>query len=609
MSWVTVIWSMVAAASLTMAWLHLMVWYKYRTEWANLLFAVTATAAAVFVAAEFRLMRAETPADFATAVRWAHVPYWAGLVALVGLVRLYLKAGRPWLVWSFVSLRSLSLLLNFLTGQNLNYREVTGINHISFLGESIPVAVGVSNPWMVVGQLSSLALILFAADASITVWRRGDRRKALFVGGSVVFFVLGGQVQSMLVFWGVIQMPIVVSLFYLGIIMAMGSELSRDVLRAAQLGRELRESEQQMTLAADAASLGIWVRDLVRNEVWATDKWRSLFGFSKSERLELDNILQRLHPGDRENLRQTLDEATRGNGGYETEYRLVLPDEQIRWIASRGRVEFDSAGKPLLSRDVSIDITRRRLAEVEAQQQRSELAHLSRVTMLGELSGSLAHELNQPLTAILSNAQAAKHFLARDDYDVNELREILTDIIDQDKRAGEVIHRLRMLLRKGEVQHQSLDVNEVVREVLKLIRSDLANHGVAANIELAPVLPTINGDRVQLQQVLLNLVINASDAMVGNAAGDRQMVVSTALVDDRWVRVSVSDGGIGLALEDVEKVFEPFFTTKSHGLGLGLSVCRTIISAHGGKLWADKNAERGATFYFTVPISGTQAYE
>jgi PAS domain S-box-containing protein len=252
---------------------------------------------------------------------------------------------------------------------------------------------------------------------------------------------------------------------------------------------------------------------------------------------------------------------------------------------------------------IARDITARKRAEVEGQQQRAELAHLSRVTLLGELSGSLAHELNQPLTAILSNAQAAKRFLAQDNVDLDEVRDILTDIVDQDKRAGEVIHRLRLLLKKGEVQQQPLDVNNAVQEVLKLIRGDLINQGVTMRTKLAPALPTVKGDRVQLQQVLLNLVMNACDGMNGNASADRQMVVCTELSNGEGVRFSVSDRGAGIAPEKLEQVFEPFFTTKTHGLGLGLSVCRSIITAHGGKLWAANNPERGVTFHFTLPVN------
>jgi C4-dicarboxylate-specific signal transduction histidine kinase len=225
--------------------------------------------------------------------------------------------------------------------------------------------------------------------------------------------------------------------------------------------------------------------------------------------------------------------------------------------------------------------------------------------MLGELAGSLAHELNQPLTAILSNAQAAQRFLARDGIDVQEVREILADIVAEDKRAGEVIHRLRLLLRKGEVQRQPLDVNGVVEEVLKLVRSDLVNQGVTAWPDLAPDLPVIECDRVQLQQVLLNLVLNACDAMAGAEPGARQIKIRTAREEDGAVRISVADRGPGIPPDLRERVFEPFYTTKPQGLGLGLTVCRSIVTAHGGRLWSENGQKGGAVFCLSLPPPGT----
>jgi signal transduction histidine kinase len=242
------------------------------------------------------------------------------------------------------------------------------------------------------------------------------------------------------------------------------------------------------------------------------------------------------------------------------------------------------------------------LAELErTRKHQAELAHLSRITMLGELSVSLAHELNQPLTAILSNAQAAQRFLAHDQPDIDEVRAILVDIVAEDKRAGEVIRRLRLMLKKDEAQHQSLLVNDIVQEVLRLVRNDMVNQSVEVQTEFSSDLPVINGDRVQLQQVLLNLILNACDAMNGNAPTDRQLVVRTEPFGGKGIRVSISDCGTGIASDHLEQVFEPFFTTKSKGLGLGLSVCSTIITAHGGKLWAANNPVRGATFHFTLP--------
>jgi C4-dicarboxylate-specific signal transduction histidine kinase len=221
--------------------------------------------------------------------------------------------------------------------------------------------------------------------------------------------------------------------------------------------------------------------------------------------------------------------------------------------------------------------------------------------MLGELSGSLAHELNQPLAAILSNAQAAQRFLVRDDFDREELRDILKDIVDEDKRAGEVIQRLRLLLKKGEINLLPLDLNEVVLDVLKIVRSDLVNRDVVADTELAADIPRVMGDRVQVQQVLLNLLTNACDAVSENASGDRSVVVRTHVVDDSTVQVSVIDRGGGISGDALDRIFEPFVTTKSHGMGLGLAVCRTIVTAHGGTLSAANNADRGARFDMTLP--------
>jgi len=602
MSWITVIWSMTASACLTLALMHGLVWARQRDAWANLMFAVTATATAAFAGVELWMMRAETPADFGLAVRWAHVPGGVLIVSLVFFVRLYLRAGRLWLVWTISGLRAVILLVNFLSHPNFSFREITALRHVPLFGEPVSVAIATVNPWNVVAHLSLLLLVIFVVDAAYSVWRRGDRRQAVIVGGSITFFVLAATAQVMLVLWQIVPMPVTMSLFYTGIIAAMGYELSRDTIRAAKLSRELRASEHRFSLVADAAKLGIWTCDLVKNEIWTTSNWRALFGFSESQRLEFEDVLKRIHPDDREVFNHNFKEALAGGGHYETDYRIVSPDNQTRWVASRGRIDFDPQGKPLMLRGVSVDITARKHAELEVQSQREELAHLSRVTMLGELSGSLAHELNQPLTAILSNAQAAQRFLAHDEADLTEVRAILADIVAEDKRAGEVIRRLRLLLQKGQTQHQPIDINEVVQEVLKLVRNDLVNHTVRVQMELTPNLPAIRGDRVQLQQVLLNTVMNACHAMANIAPADRQVIVRTVLTDKSIIRVEIADRGCGIPPENLEQIFKPFFTTKAEGMGMGLAICANIIHAHAGKMWANNNVGHGATLHFTLPV-------
>jgi two-component system sensor kinase FixL len=250
------------------------------------------------------------------------------------------------------------------------------------------------------------------------------------------------------------------------------------------------------------------------------------------------------------------------------------------------------------------DVSPRLNAEIEVQQQRTQLAHLARITMLGELSGSLAHELNQPLTAVLSNAQAAQRFLDKPEVDLDEVREILKDIVAEDKRAGEVIHRLRLLLKKGEINPQPLDINEVVLDVLKLVRSDVINHDVTVETDLAPDLPAVHGDRVQIQQVLLNLVMNACDAVSRNDRGNRLILIRTSLAGESSVCTTVSDRGTGIAPDQLDRIFDPFFTTKANGMGLGLSVCRTIVAAHTGSLSAENNPGGGASFHLSLQTAG-----
>ena len=316
MSWVTIIWSMIASACLTLAAVNLLVWCKKRTEWANLLFSLTAVGTAGMAYCELWMMRAETPGQFGTALRWLHVPAWALLVALVGFVRLYLRAGRPWLAWSFVGLRTLSLLLDFLVGQNLNYREITRLRHIPFFGESVSVAEGVANPCMLVGQLSLLLLVLFVADATVTVWRRGDRRQALAVGGSIVFFTLAGTVQAVLVLWEMVHWPMTTSFFYLGIVATMAYEMSREALRAAQLSDDLRESEARMTLAAEAAGFGVWMWSIARNQIWGSERWLRLFGFAPDATVTFENVMQRIHPDDREGVERAVRRALEDRSDY-----------------------------------------------------------------------------------------------------------------------------------------------------------------------------------------------------------------------------------------------------------------------------------------------------
>jgi PAS domain S-box-containing protein len=610
MSWIIIVWSMNAAACLTLATIYLLVWSKQRERWAYLVLSCNAVAGAALTAFELWLLRAQSAEEYAEILRWTQLPMWSLIVTLVVFVRLYLRAGRLWLAWSVCGGRTLALILNFVFIPNLSYRQITGLRQVSWWGgETVSVPVGVTNPWILVAQLSLLLLVIFFVDATITAWRRGDRQRALVVGGALIFSSAIAIGQGVLVVWGIIELPFLACFSYLGLIAAMGYEVSIDMLHRAKLSRQLqaseadlREARERMELAANAADLGMWMWDIPRDEIWITDKGRALFGFGASEKIDLDRFKNVLHPEDRPRVLEAVENTLRTGADYEAEYRVILPQGQLRWIAGRGQVEFDRDGQPVRLRGAALDITNRKQAELEAARHRNEMAHLSRVTTLGELSGSLAHELNRPLGAILSNAQAAQRMLANGGVDVAEFREILNDIVSENKRAAEVIRRLRLWLQKGEVQHQSLPINKVVRDVLKLMRTDLISQNVSVDTELARNLPIVTGDAVQLQQVLVNLVVNACDAMADGDTRERRLRIRTGIENGGdAVIVSVTDRGGGIQVKEAEQMFEPFFTTKAKGMGLGLSVCRTIIAAHRGRLWATNNAERGATFHFTMP--------
>src|SRR5271157_2121810 len=578
MSWVTIIWAMIASACLTLALVHVLVWWRRREARANLLFALAAVAPAVFALCELWMMRVETPGAYGTAVRWAHVPIWLVLVSLTGFVWSYLRAGRAWLAWSFVGLRTLSLVLDFLTGQNLNYLEITAVRRIPFLGESASVAIGVPNPWMIIGQLSSLALILFVADASVTVWRRGDRRKALLVGGSIVFFVLAGQAQSMLVFWGIVPAPIMVSLFYLGIVAAMGFELSQDVVRAARLSDDLRESQQRMALATHAANLGISVRDLVRNEVWATDKWRELLGFAKSERIDLNGFLQKLHPEDREAVSQTLAKALDGEGGYEMEYRVVLPDGRMRWIAERGRAEFDATGKPVLMRGASLDITTRKQAEEAARDLSGRLIQAQEEEQM-RLARDLHDDLSQSL-ALLS--VELEMFGQSEPAEPGQISGRLQEFSAQLKRLSSEVHRISHELHPAKLEQLGL-----VAALRGFCKEFALAHEMAIEFADHSVPRAVPQDTAlclyRIAQEALHNVVKHSDATAAR------------------VELAMEGGELWLAIADDGVGFDAETARGNGSLGL-VSMGERARFVH-GVLSVESHAGKGTRVEVRVPIA------
>ena len=607
-NWIEAVWIGMCAVSLALGAIHLFVWFRQKSDYAHLLFFVLAVSATTFGAFELALMRAPTPAAYAATLRWAHGPLALWVLSMIWFVHFYFGATRSWLAWAASGFRLAGLTLNFTTGVNINFLEVTALEPVTFWGGAVASGpVGVANPWAIVPQIGNLIVLVFVVDAAVTLWRRGGRdaqRRAVVVGGSLVACVSAVAGFAALITLGLVHAPTIVMPGVFIIVLAMGYELGWDMITAVQLAAQLRASEQRFRAVVEAVPSAILVVDEQGLITLANQQVESMFGFPRVELI--GQAVDRLIPepfhrplGDRpspwvagpqaETLRTVRDFFARRKDGSEFPVEVMLAPLQ------KGSGAFVLASVA--------DITERRRMEQATARQRDELAHLSRVAMLGELSGSLAHELNQPLTAILSNAQAARRFLALSPPRTDKLPEILDDIVKADHRAGAVIQRLRAMLRKEESTREALDLNRLVEESMRLLRSDLLGRHVRADLDVAPGLPSVMGDRNQLQQVLLNLVLNACDAMAGQAT-DRRLTVRTRQSAQGLVEVSVSDHGPGIPEADLDRLFEPFVTTKAQGLGLGLTICRSIVQAHGGRLWASNNVPRGATLHCELRAGG-----
>lgn len=373
------IWLMGAAACLTLALIHLGVWILHRQNRVHLLFAVAAGAVAGVAVCEVQLMRAQAPEEFGAALRWMHVPFFFAVVSIVWFVRIFFGAGRVWLAWTVTGLRFLCLVLNFVYSPNFNYSQINAVRQVEVFGGSgvgggtVAVAVGVLSGRTVLGHATCLLMLAFVIDASIAAWRRGSgasRRRVLIVGASVAIFFLASLGQTGLVLAGVIKTPYMISLAFLIPIAATGYQLAVDIARSTQLSSELdrskaelHDSAESMDLAAHAAGLAMWTWDGDKDEVWLSERGRALFGLSDIRRLSLERFLRVLHPDDRQTVLSSVVNTTRQDNEYQGEFRVLMPDGGLRWVASRGRVVFNGRSTPIRMHGVSIDVTARKEAE------------------------------------------------------------------------------------------------------------------------------------------------------------------------------------------------------------------------------------------------------
>src|SRR5262245_24254149 len=598
MNSVAVIWSMNAGACLTLAAFYGAVWSKQRANRAYLLFSCSAVAAAVISAFELRMMNATTVEQYQLLMRWIHVPVWVLTLSFVAFVRLYLHAGRPSLAWSIYVLRTLVLILNFVFPVSINFNRITGIRQFSWAGDTISLPVGIPILWGLTGQISLLLLLIFSIEATIRVWRRGDRRRALVVGGSMVFgAILAWHVP--MVIWGIIEAPFFLAFTYTGVVAAMGYELSRDMAGAARLTRELEISEKRFNLAADSANLGMWEWDLEKDEIWVSPTRRAQLGFPPTGRITFEELISRSHEDDRDKVRQAVNDAIEQGKDYQAEFRFVRGDGSMQWVCARGRVQVDEKGDPKRLTGISLDITARKEAEVLAQQQRGELERLrqqktaflerevaERARLEREVIESCAREqrriaydlhdgVGQQLVGIALSAKLLEEQLRADrPFEADKASAIV-------RLANEAARQARLTARSLEGAEGVGDLKTALESLaMNISESCRVRSTVKANGACWPVSAPV---AAQLYRIAQEAVRNAVEH------GAAREVLIKLTFGHRDMLLTVQDDGEG-------------FNTKTNGHGMGLRIMRYRAQCIGGSCEVQTGPGKGTTVCCRVPL-------
>jgi len=377
----------------------------------------------------------------------------------------------------------------------------------------------------------------------------------------------------------------------------------RDITDQKRAEESLHRSHSYVAQAERLVHIGTFAWEVPgRKALYLSEEWYRIYGFDPKTGVPTwDQFVERVYPEDRAQLEAASDRAIAQKSDFDVEFRILIPQAPIRFLHTVGEPVFGPSGELVQFVGVVMDVTESRRAEEERERLRraqAELAHLNRVSTMGELTASLAHEIKQPIGAAVTNAEACLRLLGRDQPDIIEAREAASEMVIDARRAASIVDRVRMLYQKGSSQLDLVDINEVIREMVIMLQNEANRHAITIHSDLAVGLPKVMADRVQLQQVLMNLMLNGMEAM---RATRGELGIKSEWADDGQLLITVTDTGVGIQVENVQQIFNPFFTTKPEGTGLGLAISRSIVEAHGGRIWATRNSARGAAFHFTLP--------
>lgn len=585
--------------------LHFLVWLRDRTARPSLVFSVVVIGVVGHALMELGFMTAVTVESFGRYMRWSHLFSFLIIAGTVVFVRLYLRAGRWWLGAAAIGLRFVAMIMNFwLFDVNINYDEIRSLSFVTLLGQEVAIAGDADiNRWMWLAQATFPLWFLFTVDATRSCWRHsepGDRR-ALLVGGGMIMVILLGTSQAALALNGWIKMPMAPSIVFGLMTLVMGYELSRDVLRASRLASELSASEWRLSFAAAAGRVMLWEWHAGQNKIWASSSAREFLDLADGENLSFEHFKRNLHPDDRDRVIQVIERAIEDGGAFSMEYRRIFSGQKVRWIAGSGTVERDPASGGTFLRGVSVDVTESYESKESLRQQREQLSHTLRLATMSQMAASLAHELNQPLAAVVNNANAGRRMMANGAFCQKEIESILEDIVADGQRAGGVIRGIRAMAGSDDQESTEFALGDVIDTLLPLMMVEARARHIEVKTVVEPGLPMLRGNPVQFQQILINLAINAMDASDSPVARARQVIIEVKAAGMGGVFINVRDFGVGLPAGSEDRLFEPFFTTKPAGLGMGLAIVKSLVEAHGGSIAATNAAGGGACFQVHLP--------
>jgi two-component system sensor kinase FixL len=528
----------VSAICLTLGLISLRFWMSERKRWDFFALASVCGFAAVHSWIEVAMLTSASPVEYGELMRWVQIPAGASIITIAWFLVVHLRTGRLWLFWMLLGSRILSMVLNFVFSPNLIFRELTAIRRVTILGETLSFPVGIPNPWAIVNQIGFACFIVLSVDATVAVWRSGERRKALTVGIPVVLFSVMMMAMTLNVALKFIQIPMIVSPTILIIIGAMIFELNYDMHRSARLAEDLKqreaeldESAQQLSLSADAAEVGIWTKSFDDKEFWASDKWFELFGLEPSGTLTFDKFFQRVHPDDIDMVETAIIQARDGGVRYEVEYRVIMPTGELRWISSLGKFEFVD-GEPSHLRGASVDITKRKLAETAAHE-------LGRKLMGAQEKerARLARELHDDLSQSLALLSIKLEVLARKPGDAGSVKKQVRALTSQIQRLSSDVHRISHELHPAKLEQLGLEA-----ALRGFCREIATAHGIRVEFDAPDVPRSLPNDislcLYRVAQESLQNVVKHSGASFANVRIN---------VDGGEVRLAVSDNGCSRA--------------------------------------------------------------